>query len=359
MGVARFIWRGVLAFDRVGSRIPQLVQIWLVEFFFAIPLTFFIARIIDIRGGFGVPGTGESLGLGDWGTLAVALVCGFFFLKSLVRPRLVTTTWTPMVSADAGPVTVFAGNRAWTVEYTYLTSHPSYILLHAITIWLPIVMVWMTVDQGDDTFYFKVAGYVGLIVLGVMALARVVSWYVFRLGRAQSSNALGGPYSPRRIGWEVAWKPLLALLVMIYAFGALPIAYMWWDELRTIKKLPEVTAADAGAAHEGEYFRVEGRVAGEPVYWPHGGEGRGGNNHSGGGVLIDLETGGEALLLAEALSVPDMVGVLKDVHDGTIKTHGRLIDFVSDDQEEYYGFDLDDFPEPPSDGRVLLLLEYP
>lgn len=27
MGVLPFIWRGVLAFDRIGSRIPQLIQI--------------------------------------------------------------------------------------------------------------------------------------------------------------------------------------------------------------------------------------------------------------------------------------------------------------------------------------------
>jgi hypothetical protein len=37
MRVLRFIWRGVLAFDRSGSRIPQLVQIWLIEVFFALP----------------------------------------------------------------------------------------------------------------------------------------------------------------------------------------------------------------------------------------------------------------------------------------------------------------------------------
>jgi hypothetical protein len=31
MGVLRFIWRGVLAFDRIGSRIPQLIQILLID----------------------------------------------------------------------------------------------------------------------------------------------------------------------------------------------------------------------------------------------------------------------------------------------------------------------------------------
>jgi len=31
VGVLGFIWRGVLAFDRIGSRTPQLLQIWLIE----------------------------------------------------------------------------------------------------------------------------------------------------------------------------------------------------------------------------------------------------------------------------------------------------------------------------------------
>jgi len=374
MGVLRFIWRGVLAFDRIGSRIPQLVQIWLVEMFFALPLAFFIAMIIDIRGAFGVPGSGQSLDGAFWGALALALVCGFFFFKSLIRPRLVTTTWTPMVSADVGPVTVFGGNRAWTVEYTYLTSHPSYSLLHAITIWIPIVMVWMTVDRGDNVFYWRVAEYVGLIVLAMMAIARLLAWYVFRFGRGQLDAQLAertspeslrssppDPMSQRKLSWEVAWKPLLMLLVLSYAFSAVPVAYMWWDELRTIDKLPVVAAEDA-TGHEGEYFRVEGELAGEPVWWAPRGTGRGGNNFSGAGVLVNLETGGDALLLAESLSVPDFVGVVKSVSGGVggeVKTHGRVIDYVTEDQEQYYGFDLDDFDEPPSDGRVMVLLEYP
>jgi hypothetical protein len=61
MLVLLFIWQGVLAFDRIGSRIPQLVQIWLIGLFFALPLAFFIAKLIDHHGAFGVPGTGEAL----------------------------------------------------------------------------------------------------------------------------------------------------------------------------------------------------------------------------------------------------------------------------------------------------------
>jgi hypothetical protein len=38
--VLRFLWQRVLAFDRLGSRSPQLIQIWLMAFFVVMPLTF-------------------------------------------------------------------------------------------------------------------------------------------------------------------------------------------------------------------------------------------------------------------------------------------------------------------------------
>jgi hypothetical protein len=57
--------------------------------------------------------------------------------------------------------------------------------------------------------------------------------------------------------------------------------------------------------------------------------------------------------------VPDFVGVMNDVRDGEIETHGKVIDYITEDQEQYYGFDESSFPEPSSDGRVMLLLSYP
>ena len=76
-------------------------------------------------------------------------------------------------------------------------------------------------------------------------------------------------------------------------------------------------------------------------------------------MLVDLPSGGEALLLAESLSVPDFVGVMKDVENREIKAQGKVIEYITEDQEEYYGFDEGDFNEPSSDGRVMLLLSYP
>jgi hypothetical protein len=47
------------------------------------------------------------------------------------------------------------------------------------------------------------------------------------------------------------------------------------------------------------------------------------NPISSADVLVDLPSGGEALLLAASLSVPDFVGVMDDVRDGEIHAQGR------------------------------------
>jgi hypothetical protein len=293
-----------------------------------------------------------------WGALLVSLVAGFFFVRSLVKPRAVNGSWTPVVRADVGPVTVFAGNRAWTAHYVYLTSHPSYALLLLLTAPIPAVMVAATTNHGDNTFYWRVAGIVGLIILALMALARLLAWYVFRFGRRQLDAQIADqPMSQRKLGWEIAWKPVLMLMVMIYAIIAIPVGWMWFQEKRTIAALPVVTVDDT--EHAGEYRRVEGTLASDPVYWAPRGTGRGGNNYSGAGVLVQLPSGGEALLLAESLSVPDFKGVMDDVRGGELKAQGKVIDYITEDQETYYGFDENDFPEASGDGRVMLLLSYP
>jgi hypothetical protein len=213
-----------------------------------------------------VPGTGERLDGVFWGALVVSLIFGFFVARSLARPRVVQGTWTPVVHADIGPVTVYGGNRAWSVTYPYLTSHPSYALLLLLTAPIPAVMLAATINQGDSTFYFRVCGIVGLILLACMALARVLAWYVFRFGRRQLDEQLRG--------------------------GTLP-------------------------------------------------------------------SGGEALLLAESLAVPDFKGMMGDVRNGKLTATGKVIDDFTAAQRQYYGFDESAFPEPSSGGRVMLLLSNP
>lgn len=195
-------------------------------------------------------------------------------------------------------------------------------------------MVAMTTNHGDSTFYWRAAGIAGLIILALMALTRVLAWYVFRFGRRQlDAQVADKGTSQPELGW------------------------MFLQQDRKVAALPVVTVDDTEYA--GEYRRVEGSVASEPAYWAPRGTGRGGNNFSGAGVLVDLPSGGEALLLAESLSVPDFVGVMDDVENDEIKTQGKVIDVITEDQEEYYGFDESSLSQPSSDGRVMLLLSYP
>ena len=358
--VFRFIWQGVLAFDRVGSRIPQLVQTWLVEFFLVMSLAFFIGKVIDIRGTFGVPGTGGPVPGVFWGALAVALVLGFFFVRGLLRPRIVEGSWAPMVRAPIGSdVDVLVANRRARVSYTYLTSHPSYALLLLLTVPLPLSMWYFSRNEGDSTFYWRITGIVGLCIIAAMALARVLAWYVFRFGRRRLDAATSTTgMSTTRIGWEIAWKPVLMLVVLCYAIVCIPLGVMFWQEDRRIAALPDVTTGDA-EGHAGQYFRVEGRLASDPAYWAPNGTGRGGNNFAGAGVLVELASGGEVLLLAESMTVSDFMVAVNDAEDGVIHTQGRVIDEITDDQREYYGLDEADFPDPSDDGRVLVLLSTP
>jgi hypothetical protein len=76
-------------------------------------------------------------------------------------------------------------------------------------------------------------------------------------------------------------------------------------------------------------------------------------------VLVALRTGGEALVLAESMAVPDFKGMMAHVRNGELTATGKVIDAVTADQHRYYGFEVGAFPPPPSTGRVVLLLSEP
>jgi hypothetical protein len=347
MGVVRFIWRGVLAFDRVGSRIPQLIQITFLELFFVMPLAFFIGKAIDIRGAFGVPGTGESMPAVFWGALVLATITGFFVIRDLVRPRLREGSWAPMARIPlGGDVDMLVAHNRAKVTYVYLSSHPSYALLLLIVLPLPLSMWYFSRNEGDSTFYWRVTGLAGMAIIAGLAVARVVAWYVFRFGRSKADTV-----TPR-VAWEIAWKPVLMLVVFSYAITVIPIAVMFWQDGRRVAAWPVAAVGDA----VGQEVRVEGELASEPVYWAPGGTGRGGNNYAGAGVLVRLADGGEALLLAESMTVSDFRVALSDADNGMIHTQGRVLGEITEEQRKYYGLDEADFPDPPGGGRVLVQL---
>lgn len=155
-----------------------------------------------------------------------------------------------MVHAEVGGLNICGQNRQWTTSYDYLTSHPSYSLLLLLTAPIPAAMLGATTNHGDNTFYWRVMGIVGLTILALMALARVLAWYVFRFGRRLvDDQAAEKGMSQRKLSWEIAWKPVLML--MVYAIVCIPLGWMFWQQHRTIAALPAVTVDDTQYATPG------------------------------------------------------------------------------------------------------------
>jgi hypothetical protein len=57
--------------------------------------------------------------------------------------------------------------------------------------------------------------------------------------------------------------------------------------------------------------------------------------------------------------MPDFRGMMNDVHNGRLGATATVIDAVTPDQRENYGFHESWFPTPSSEGRVTLLLSIP
>ncbi len=357
----RWLWNGVLAFDRIGRRIPQLIQMMLVEFGIFMLIGAFIAKWLDIRGGYSCPGEPGELDSTFWGALAIGLLCLFFFLRNVFRPRLVEGEWTPMVNTGigAGGIDLVVGNRMWTVRYNYLTNHPSYVLILLPVLWVPLAMILFTDGFGCTYFYNRMLGWSAIWIAAGLAAARLISWYVLRLGRKALAHKGDSRVSSARAEWEIAWKPVLMLVVMMHAIVFVPVGIMFWNEQRTLDALPVATSADIGI--EGEFRRINGRIKGEPVLWVIDGGGRGGNNYAGAGLLIEMDDGGEALLLAGYSAVPDLLAFTKEGSDGRISMLGRLMGTsIPENLQKYAAMTEADFAPPPSSGRLLIEVgQYP
>ena len=61
----------------------------------------------------------------------------------------------------------------------------------------------------------------------------------------------------------------------------------------------------------------------------------------------------------KSMAVADFRGVMHHVENGELHATGKVIDEITDDQSQYYGFDIGAFGTPPDVGRVMVLLSYP
>jgi hypothetical protein len=217
MGIGRTIWSGILAFDRLGSRIPRVIQNMVTEYMGGLMVAAFVAKIVQSRGTTACIGGGPPLDTTDWVILVLGLGLLGWLLRDVFRPRVLTETWTPFVQTDV----MVGWNPGWQVQYAYLTSHPSYSvpMLMPAAAWLALyVMLW---DEPCSLLFFKALTLVPILIWLAMGLLRAISWYILRLGRAELESQLPPGWSPWRAEWEMAWKPVLGFVGLVLSFLAI------------------------------------------------------------------------------------------------------------------------------------------
>jgi hypothetical protein len=142
----------------------------------------------------------------------------------LLRPRVEDVTWTPtFIARDVAPVPLPVKMRAATVHYQVLTSHPSYGLVHLLTLPVAVVALLGARSYGCATSFFKLFGLTALALIALIVALRFAVW--FWRGRHEITVPEGWTFA--RLEWELAWQPVVAMFSLFAGLAALVVAIIW------------------------------------------------------------------------------------------------------------------------------------
>lgn len=310
-----------------------------------------VADLLLLRGVHGCPPLPRQTG----GMLYIALPLGLWLyawsLHRIFVPRLATEAHRPTL--QVGPI-IAQNPMLKAQEFTFCTTHPSYLLLDLVT----LVGAWVLVAVAPDTVGCGKAwewarGRVAFAVALSIPVLRLLGWYVLRRRPPQGAE-------------QGAWRPVaiyLGILVGPLVLGAGPLWRMWSGKRSA--PVVDATAFTGGlAAHEGllnKVVRVRGRCVGEvPVRCRCGGPR--GDDCAQTEVLLDLGDAGQVLV--QGLSDPeDLAGEARGCGGRELETFGRLhrVPERAPDRADSLTPRLPcrDYGSPPAAGRVLVLTELP
>jgi hypothetical protein len=97
--------KNIFALDRVLRRVPSIIEVWFFEFIFIMALAMGLGRLLDGLGIGSCPPAPGSVDGTALGIIAVGLAMGVPVLWRIVRPKVVTVTWTPVfIARDVGSI---------------------------------------------------------------------------------------------------------------------------------------------------------------------------------------------------------------------------------------------------------------
>jgi hypothetical protein len=147
---------------------------------------------------------------------------GFFAVRRILKPKVLNVSWTPVHSVKGVlPVPVPVPQRAATVEYQVLSSHPSYAFVNILT--LPIAIVGLLATDSCATSFFPLFGIVILVLMAALIILRLISWYILRAGRDEIERNTPAGMTSAEAEWALAWQPMLAMMGLI--FGCFAVVF--------------------------------------------------------------------------------------------------------------------------------------
>jgi hypothetical protein len=217
---------GIFALDRLLRRVPSIIEIWFLEFLAIIPLALALGSWLDRAGLRGCPPAGFGVDGSSIGIALFGLAMAFFAVRRIFKPKVAKVEWTP-VHAVKGvlPVPIPVPQPAARVEYEVLSSHPSYGLVHLLT--LPIPAVGLLATDSCATSFFPLFGMVGIALIGALIILRLISWYVLRRGRAEIERNTPQGMTAGQLEWSLAWQPMISMMVLIGLCIAIPLGIVW------------------------------------------------------------------------------------------------------------------------------------
>jgi hypothetical protein len=220
------LFRAIFAFDRLFRRTPSIIEIWFLEFLTLIPLGLAFGSWLDGVGALGCPPAGFGIDGSSIGIALFGLLMGFFAVRRILRPKVLNVSWTPVHALKGvAPVPIPVPQRSGTVEYQVLSSHPSYAFVNVLT--LPIAAVGLFATDSCATSFFPLFGLTTLVLMAVLIILRLVSWYVLRLGRDELERNAPAGMTPAQAEWALAWQPMIAMMALIGGCLAVVFGIVW------------------------------------------------------------------------------------------------------------------------------------
>jgi hypothetical protein len=217
---------GIFALDRLLRRVPSIIEVWFLEFLTILPLALALGSWLDRAGLRGCPPAGFGIDGSSIGIALFGFVMGFFAVRRILKPKIAKVRWTPVHTVKGAlPVPVPVPQRAATVEYEVLSSHPSYGFVHLLT--LPIPAVGLLATDSCATSFFPLFGLVGVGLIAALIILRIVSWYVLRRGRDEIARSLPQGMTAGQAEWALAWQPMISMVVLISLCIGIPLFIVW------------------------------------------------------------------------------------------------------------------------------------